>query len=116
VNSIVAPDIAARPLHFDARGPLSAHLLSVMSQDPSSAEVGDAVGFATRALEHTADIVRDDDIQLALFLLYASHYGSLDLIDAGWEWHPMLIATRATLERPSGPNPRATRSPARSSP
>ena len=99
VNRTVAPDLALRAVPFDARGPLSAHLMSVMAQDPAVVEIGDAVGLANRALETATDIVRDDDIQLALFVLYAGHYGSLDFIDAGWEWHPMLIAARTTLER-----------------
>jgi hypothetical protein len=99
VNTIVATDtfLEARP--FEPRGPLSAHLMDLMAQNPATAEIGDVVGFAARALAEASDLARDDDVQLALFLLYASHYGSLDVIDAGWEWHPMLIATRGMLER-----------------
>ncbi|KNY04911.1 hypothetical protein AKH00_15450 [Microbacterium sp. GCS4] len=53
---------------------------------------------ATDALTTTADIVRDDDVQLALFLLYASSYGSLTGLDPAREWDAELIATRLTLE------------------
>lgn len=46
----------------------------------------------------TGPISHDDDIQFALWLLYASSYGSLDLLCAEVEWHPQLIATRRVLE------------------
>lgn len=99
VNTTVVPDHSVETASFEPRGPLSAQLLAVLRKDPALSEAGDVAGAAARALEISTDIVRDEDIQLALFLLYAGHYGSLDFIDAGWEWHPMLIATRGMLER-----------------
>ena len=45
-----------------------------------------------------ADVVRDDDVQLALFVLYASAYGSLPQLDPDREWDPALLATRRLLE------------------
>ncbi|MCD0446363.1 iron-containing redox enzyme family protein [Glycomyces sp. A-F 0318] len=44
-------------------------------------------------------MAEDEDLQLSLFLLYGLAYGSLPWLDAAWEWHPDLIATRALLER-----------------
>ena len=99
MNTTVAPDLSVETVSFAPRGPLSAQLLEVLRTDPALSEAGDVAGAAARALEVSTDIVRDDDIQLALFLLYAGHYGSLEVIDAGWEWHPMLIAARGMLEQ-----------------
>ncbi len=99
VNRIAPTDtlIDARP--FEPRGPLSAHLMDLLAQSPATAQAGDVVLLADRALVEASDLVRDDDVQLSLFLLYAGSYGSLEFIDASWEWHPMIVAARATLER-----------------
>ncbi|MFS0715398.1 iron-containing redox enzyme family protein [Microbacterium sp. 2P01SA-2] len=59
----------------------------------------DAPEIVGRALAETADILRDDDLQLALFLMYAIHYGSLPGLDVSWEWEPSLIAARGRIER-----------------
>ena len=77
-----------------ARGPISEAVLTHLQgrADIPPSEV------ATDALATTTDIVRDDDVQLALFLLYASSYGSLTGLDAAREWDAELIATRLTLE------------------
>lgn len=99
MTTTITTDVAVHPFPFAPRGPLSEHLMSILVASPGSADVGDVVGRAERALAEASDVIRDDDVQLALFVLYASHYGSLDAIDAGWEWHPMLIATRGVLER-----------------
>lgn len=99
MKTTITTDVTMHPFSFAPRGPLSAHLMAILTQESGSTEAGDVVGCAERALAGASDVIRDDDVQLALFLLYASHYGSLDVIDAGWEWHPMLIATRGVLER-----------------
>ncbi|MCX4750059.1 iron-containing redox enzyme family protein [Kitasatospora sp. NBC_01287] len=39
------------------------------------------------------------DHQLALYLCYELHYRSFAGVDAGWEWHPGLLALRGRLER-----------------
>lgn len=99
MNTTVASDHSVETSSFGPRGPLSAELLAILGTRPALAELGNLPGAARRALDISTDVVRDDDVQLALFLLYADHYGSLDVIDVGWEWHPTLIATRGILER-----------------
>jgi hypothetical protein len=54
--------------------------------------------LARRAVAQTPDSIRDEDVQLTLFALYASSYGSIDGFDADLEWDPELIATRRVLE------------------
>ncbi|WP_050723612.1 iron-containing redox enzyme family protein [Microbacterium sp. GCS4] len=76
------------------RGPISE---AVLAQLQGRADIPPSE-VATDALTTTADIVRDDDVQLALFLLYASSYGSLTGLDPAREWDAELIATRLTLE------------------
>jgi hypothetical protein len=51
-----------------------------------------------RALEVAEDVVHDDDLQLALFLLYASSYGSIDGFAPELEWDTELIETRRAVE------------------
>ncbi|MFJ2551919.1 iron-containing redox enzyme family protein [Microbacterium sp. NPDC087591] len=77
------------------RGPLSAALIRGLTDRDAS---DDHVAEAEAAIARTDDIVRDDDIQLALFLLFASSYGALPQLDPAREWDPDLIATRRLLE------------------
>src|SRR3546814_15438897 len=55
-----------------------------------------------------SDIARDDDIQMALFALYASSYGSIEQFSADLEWDPALVGTRRLLEEAFEAELRAT--------
>jgi hypothetical protein len=67
---------------------------------------GDISGFL---LEHLSQPVHampagprladDEDLQLALYLLYELHYRGLPGVDDDWEWEPSLLALRGRLER-----------------
>lgn len=89
--------VADTSLAFSARGPLSDAVLSRLT-GRDGADGPDAAALATDAVATASDIIRDDDIQLALFLLYSSAYGSLPALDAGLEWDPHLLMTRRILE------------------
>jgi hypothetical protein len=94
----VLADVGRPRASFGARGPLSASLLEIFAAPPA----GGAPHFPALAedvLADVADPLRDDDVQLTLFLLYAGHYGSLSFIDPAWEWSTDLISARAALER-----------------
>ena len=79
------------------RGPLTAVLLDALVAAPGPLPV---LREATdRALRTTRDVLDDDDIQLALFVLYELHYRGIGGVDDIWEWHPELLAVRAELER-----------------
>ena len=79
-----------------ARGPLSAAVLKSLQGEGPGVDVASS---AEQAVASTADVIRDDDVQLALFLLYAVVYGSIPELDARREWDLPLIAARLTLER-----------------
>jgi len=82
------------------RGPVSTELLNLMAHW-NGPEAGDAAQFestAEEAVVGTPDILRDGDLQLALFCLYELHYSGLEGVDASWEWHPGLIKVRQRLE------------------
>ncbi|OZB82622.1 iron-containing redox enzyme family protein [Microbacterium sp. 13-71-7] len=85
----------AKPL--TARGPLSSALLHALRGEGTTAGIAD---IAERAVADAADVLRDDDVQLALFLLYASIYGSVPEFDPRVEWDPRLIQVRRLLEEP----------------
>src|SRR5690625_5109213 len=89
------------PAVFAARGPVSEQLLASLRLP--AAEAGPTVaGFAERvelAVAASADIVRDDDLQLSLLILQGLHYGGLIETDDNWEWNPTLIAARIAIER-----------------
>jgi len=51
------------------------------------------------ALVEVLDVLGpDEDLHLALFVLYELHYRGWDGVDDRWEWHPGLLALRARLE------------------
>jgi hypothetical protein len=70
------------------RGPLSQWALHRLSGEPSTVPppVDTAEGLG-------------DDLQLALYLCYESHYSSLPGVEADREWDPGLIWFRQSLER-----------------
>lgn len=90
-----APSLTPSTLHgVTARGPLSDAILRRLT----AGDADDLGAQAETALASTDDIVRDDDIELALFVLYASSYGSLPGLDPALEWDAALITTRGLLE------------------
>ncbi|MFC4556259.1 iron-containing redox enzyme family protein [Georgenia faecalis] len=78
------------------RGPLSEALLAALIQDPGP--VPEVAQQAAQAVARTEDVLADDDVQLALTVLYELHYRGVDGVDERWEWQPDLLAVRATLE------------------
>ncbi len=92
-QTVTAPELALLP--FGARGPLSD---AVMRHAVGASEGADHTELARRVVSRSSDVVRDDDIQLALFVLYACAYGSLPGLKARLEWDTDLIATRRMLE------------------
>jgi len=58
----------------------------------------DLAALAAEALAATDDVVRDDDVQLALFCLYELHHAGIAGVDDDREWDPRLIAVRGMLE------------------
>ena len=92
-----------------ARGPLSAQLITALSREPEASGCGPDLSSAVdAALTGGASIVRDEDLQLSLFILYGLHYGSFESVSAEWEWQPELVAARRALERAFEDELRAT--------
>ena len=74
----------------DSRGPLSAVLLHELRSD--------AHRLPPIALPEPEDPLLDEDLQLALYVLYELHYRGFDGVDERWEWEPSLLAVRGVLE------------------
>lgn len=103
-------------LKVTPRGPLSdAVIQSVQGNTPDE----DPTLVARRAVNTATDLVHDDDVQLALYVLYASFYGAFAELPPHLEWDSHLIETRrileeafehelrVTVEVPEAPAPRA---------
>ncbi|SDS43018.1 Iron-containing redox enzyme [Friedmanniella luteola] len=79
-----------------ARGTLSAQLLWVLTEEPQPVPQ-----LRTQALDlvgSTADVLRDDDVQLSLLVLHELHHRGWPGVDDRWEWHPDLVGLAAVLE------------------
>lgn len=72
------------------RGPLSATVLDAMRDD-----ILDGVDLPGIDAD---DPLADDDLQLALWILYELHYRGFDEVPDAYEWEPRLIAYRRALE------------------
>ncbi|MCC9174164.1 iron-containing redox enzyme family protein [Arthrobacter sp. zg-Y179] len=83
------------------RGPVSATLIDLLR---NRGGLGHANAYGSlnllldEALAATADLLRDEDLQLTLFCLYELHYSGLDGVEDAAEWDPELIRVRARLE------------------
>ena len=78
------------------RGPLSAGVLDGLS-GRATLDTDDLVGLV-RNLPATVDPITDDDIHLALWMIYELHYRGFEDIADTWEWDPGLLRVRRELE------------------
>ncbi|WP_427871147.1 iron-containing redox enzyme family protein [Leucobacter luti] len=77
------------------RGPVSQAVLERLTGHTDT--LGTTV--PERPRDPADDMLHDDDLQAALFFLYASFTGSVPGLDPRLEWDPELIGFRDTLER-----------------
>lgn len=88
-----------RPMALPSpRGPVTEALVAQLT-GPEHAPIRELAMAATDALAASGDLLVDDDLQLALFLMYELHYGGLEGVPDTWEWDPRLLAVRAPIER-----------------
>lgn len=73
-----------------SRGPLSEAVLTALVRAPHE--------LAPIAPAQPADALADEDLHLALYLLYELHYRGLPGVDERWEWAPSLLRVRGALE------------------
>ena len=73
------------------RGQLSSLLLERLRLDPHEIPAAPPI--------QVADPLADEDLQLALYLMYELHYRGLPGVDAEWEWEPSLLSLRRDVER-----------------
>ncbi len=74
-----------------ARGSVSEFLLAALVQAPHE--------LAPITPAPVEDPLADEDLHLALYLLYELHYRGLEDVDDRWEWSPSLLRLRARLEQ-----------------
>ena len=75
----------------EPRGAISARLFAALQRRPGTSIDLDGVDLPSSPL-------CDDDLQLALYVLYEIHYTTVAGVDERWEWDPGLLAARAVLE------------------
>jgi hypothetical protein len=84
------------------RGPLSGHLTSLLATRQRGPRrdvaLADLLSETTDALERTEDLLRDEDVQVALYVMYELAYRGFDGVDDAWEWDVELLRARAAIE------------------
>jgi len=78
------------------RGPVSAAVIAALTEGTAPDER--ALVARLDRLPDDHDTVLDDDLQLALWMLYELHYRGFDQVDDAREWDPDLLRVRAALE------------------
>src|SRR3954469_7132956 len=73
------------------RGPLSERLIAELGTPPHV--------LSNECVPAPDDPLGDEDLQLALYVLYELHYRGFDRVDEGWGWGPGLLCLRLALER-----------------
>ncbi|HEY0775281.1 MAG TPA: iron-containing redox enzyme family protein [Nocardioidaceae bacterium] len=81
-----------------ARGPISGGVIDALA-GRTALDV-EALLQHVRDLPGDTDLITDDDLHLALWVLYELHYGGFDGVDPDLEWDPDLLRVRAALEGP----------------
>ena len=84
---------------IEARGPISELLLDAFSQQSKPQEIVGLPEAVASAVESGRDFIRDEDVQLSLFLLYGLYYGAVVENGDRWEWDLGTIAARLDLEQ-----------------
>ncbi|HSE70677.1 MAG TPA: iron-containing redox enzyme family protein [Nocardioidaceae bacterium] len=79
-----------------ARGPVSARVVDAL-RTGARPEVG-ALSRDVTARASVAEVLTDDDLHAALWVLYELHFRGFDDVDEDREWDPDLLAVRASLE------------------
>ncbi|MFD5248176.1 iron-containing redox enzyme family protein [Amycolatopsis sp. NPDC058340] len=72
---------------------MSARVIEALTGSPGQAVLAEV------RLSGRAGSVRDEDLQLALYLCYELHYRGFAGVDERWEWDPGLLSLRSVLER-----------------
>ncbi len=80
----------------EARGNASGSVFDLLRGNTTDA--AEALNGVTDAVERTTDILYDDDLQIALFVLYELHYRGVNGVDERWEWDPELLRIRSVIE------------------
>ena len=80
-------------------GPLSEAVLDLLGSLPTDPGAVASAEAAAEISETVGDPLADDDLQLALYLLYELHYRSFAGVHPAWEWDPVLLGLRAALEQ-----------------
>jgi hypothetical protein len=82
------------------RGQVSALVLAVIrgTVDEQQDHLADLPDLVRAAVVATPDLLRDDDLQLALFCLYELHYSGIEGAGHDWEWEPDLLRVRRVIE------------------
>ncbi|ROS26075.1 iron-containing redox enzyme family protein [Cellulomonas sp. PhB150] len=80
------------------RGSLSHAVIDLLSSPVATSNQPRLADEASTAVGATSDIVTDDDLQIALYVMYELSYRGFDGVDDDWEWDPELLRARRVLE------------------
>lgn len=87
--SVRRNEYRVRPQLPSPRGPISHEVIKAISRP---------TGPFKAPFVRTAEVLTDEDFQLALYCCYELHYRGFDRVSDDWEWDPGLLRLRGELE------------------
>ncbi|WHP18068.1 iron-containing redox enzyme family protein [Cellulomonas sp. ES6] len=78
------------------RGPFSRSVLTALAAGEVGPELAEQ---AASAVDASPDVLVDEDVQLALTVMYELHHQGVDGVDDRMEWDPHLLRARAVVEQ-----------------
>ncbi|MDM7830274.1 iron-containing redox enzyme family protein [Cellulomonas edaphi] len=80
------------------RGPLSDAVRTLVASPVDQPADVRAPDVARAAVDATTDLLTDEDVQLALYVMNELAYRGFDGVDDDWEWDPELLRVRRVVE------------------
>ena len=74
------------------RGPFSLAVTDLLASPVLGSTGSELESSAARAVGRSVDLLADDDVQLALYMMYELFYRGFEGVDDDWEWDPTGVA------------------------
>jgi hypothetical protein len=100
VTSLKASAPRARIVLPPVRGVWTEALYGLLGRPESSFAAANATEIVRPCVraDSAADVLSDDDLQMALYLCYELHYAGIEGVDERMEWSPLVLMLRRALE------------------
>jgi heme oxygenase-like protein len=98
MTSIRGSTTRAKTVLPPVRGVWTEALYALLDSPGRSPAEASEVTELCESADTAADVLSDDDLQMALYLCYEMHYAGIEGVDERMEWSPVVLMFRGALE------------------